>query len=304
MTLLRLSAIAGGLFFKGGRPMIYVGVTGWGDQDSLYQAGTNSGSKLKQYAGHFPIVEVDSSFYAIQPQKNVERWVKDTPPSFQFIVKAYQGMTGHQRGEIPFQSKEEMFIAFRESLEPYQTADKLAMVLFQFPPWFECTRENVNYLRWCKEEMKGLPLALEFRHQSWFSPQFHDKTISFMTSQNWIHSICDEPQAGSGSIPTVLKPTNKEATLVRFHGRNLHGWQKPSAGNWREVRYLYRYNEKELSEWADHIKALHTQSKDVYVLFNNNSGGDAADNAKQFIQLLDLDYEGLAPRQLDFFDHL
>jgi uncharacterized protein YecE (DUF72 family) len=284
--------------------MIYVGVTGWGDHDSLYQSGTNLGSKLKQYAGHFPIVEVDSSFYAIQPQKNVERWVKETPTSFKFIVKAYQGMTGHQRGEIPFPSKEEMLDAFKDSLQPYQMADKLAMVLFQFPPWFECTRDNVNYLRWCKEEMSNFPLALEFRHQSWFSAQFYDKTLSFMENENWIHSICDEPQAGRGSIPTVLEPTNKEATLVRFHGRNIHGWQKPNAGNWREVRYLYRYNEAELKEWSDHIKALHKQSKDIYVLFNNNSGGDAADNAKQFIQLLGLNYEGLAPRQLDLFDNL
>ncbi len=42
-------------------------------------------------------------------------------------------------------------------------------------------------------------------------------------------------------------------------------------------------------------------SKDVYVIFNNNSGGDAADNAAQFIDMLHIEYEGLAPRQLDLF---
>lgn len=133
--------------------MIYIGVTGWGDHDSLYTAGTTPSDKLKEYAGHFPIVEVDASFYAIQPKRNVEKWLRDTPESFQFIVKAYQGMTGHQRGEIPFESKEDMFDAFRLSLEPYQQANKLAMVLFQFPPWYDCNRENVDYLRWCKQQM-------------------------------------------------------------------------------------------------------------------------------------------------------
>ena len=231
----------------------------------------------------------------------MEKWIKDTPASFQFIVKAYQGMTGHQRGEIAFDSKETMFLAFRDSIIPFSVANKLAMVLFQFPPWFECKRENVDYLRWCKEQMNGLPLALEFRHQSWFAPQFHDKTLTFMEKENWIHSICDEPQAGLGSIPTVLKPTNSEKTLVRFHGRNQHGWKKPNSGNWREVRYLYRYNESELLEWSQHVINLNKGTKDVYVLFNNNSGGDAADNAKQFIELLGVEYEGLAPRQLDFF---
>src|SRR5690606_22604300 len=176
-----------------------------------------------------------------------------------------------------------------------------AMVLFQFPPWFDCKRDNVDYLRWCKEQMNDLPIALEFRNQSWFTPKYYDKTLTFMEQQNWIHSICDEPQAGIGSIPTVLHPTSKEKTLVRFHGRNAHGWVKPSEGNWRDVRYLYLYNDQELAEWADKIKTLSEQSKSIYILFNNNSGGDASDNAKQFIQMLGIEYKGLAPRQLDLF---
>ncbi|WP_449537450.1 DUF72 domain-containing protein [Ferdinandcohnia sp. Marseille-Q9671] len=282
--------------------MIYIGVTGWGDHDSLYTTGTSPGDKLKEYAGHFPIVEVDASFYAIQPKRNVEKWVRNTPQSFQFIVKAYQGLTGHQRGEIPFQSKTEMFDAFRLSLEPYQEASKLAMVLFQFPPWYDCKRENVDYLRWCKHQMGDVPVALEFRHQSWFLPQLRDKTLQFMETEGWIHSICDEPQAGSGSIPTVLHPTNDKLTLVRFHGRNVHGWTKPKEVNWRDVRYLYRYNKDELLQWKLRIEELKEQCETIYILFNNNSDGDAADNAKQFIEMLEIEYHGLAPRQLDLFN--
>ncbi|MCA1031608.1 DUF72 domain-containing protein [Bacillus timonensis] len=281
--------------------MIYVGVTGWGDHDSLYTAGISSVDKLKEYGGHFPIVEVDSSFYAIQPKRNVERWVKDTPTSFQFIVKAYQGMTRHLRGEIPFETNESMFSAFIQSLQPYIETNKLAMVLFQFPPWYDCKRENVDYIRWCREKMGDIPVALEFRNRTWFSEKYYDRTIQFMENENWIHSICDEPQAGVGSIPTVLVPTNLEKTLIRFHGRNVHGWRKPAEGNWRDVRYLYRYNELELNEWVKHIRELQRSSKDLYVLFNNNSAGDASDNAKQMIDLLGIEYDGLAPRQLDFF---
>ncbi|GHH97634.1 DUF72 domain-containing protein [Neobacillus kokaensis] len=281
--------------------MIYIGVTGWGDHDSLYPNLTSSRVKLKEYAGHFPIVEVDTAFYAIQPQRNGLKWVNETPESFQFIVKAYQGMTGHQRGEIPFASNQEMFQAFKESLEPYIQTDKLAMVLFQFPPWFDLRKENVNYLRWCKKEMNDIPCALEFRHQSWFIPKYRQQTLSFMKEEQWIHSICDEPQSGEGSIPTVLETTSFEKVLVRFHGRNVYGWQKRNAENWREVRYLYRYNEQELAEWGAHVRTLAESTKDVYLLFNNNSGGDAADNAKQMMELLHIEYEGLAPRQLDLF---
>lgn len=281
--------------------LIYIGVTGWGDHDSLYPDQMSPRDKLKEYSGHFPTVEVDNAFYAIQPKRNAAKWVNDTPSSFQFVVKAYQGMTGHQRGEAPFANKQEMFQAFKESLEPYIEASKLAMVLFQFPPWFDCKRENVEYLRWCKNVMGDLPCALEFRHQSWFTPRFRYHTLDFMSEEKWIHSICDEPQSGAGSIPAILEAIDSEKLLIRFHGRNMHGWQKRQAENWREVRYLYRYNQQELQEWANIIRKLAKESANVYVLFNNNSGGDAADNAKEMIDLLDIKYEDLAPRQLDLF---
>jgi uncharacterized protein YecE (DUF72 family) len=281
--------------------LIYIGVTGWGDHDSLYTGQIAPRDKLKEYAGHFPIVEVDTAFYAIQPKRNAEKWVNETPDSFQFVVKAYQGMTGHMRGEIPFNNRQEMFKAFKESLEPYIEVNKLAIALFQFPPWFDCRRENVDYLRWCKAEMRDIPCALEFRHQSWYASKYRQGTLDFLKSEKWVHSICDEPQAGEGSIPAVLDTIGSEKVLIRFHGRNFYGWQKKTAENWREVRYLYRYNQDELQEWAANIRSLTKECKDVYVLFNNNSGGDAADNAKEMIDLLDIQYEDLAPRQLDLF---
>jgi uncharacterized protein YecE (DUF72 family) len=281
--------------------LIYIGTTGWGDQEILYPTATKSREKLAVYAAHFPTVEVDASFYAIQPLRNVEKWVLDTPSSFQFVVKAYQGMTGHQRGDIPFDSHKAMFAAFKDSLQPFLIHQKLAMVLFQFPPWFDCKKENVDYLRFCKTEMGKIPCALEFRHQSWFYPQFRDRTLRFMIDENWIHSICDEPQSGIGSIPTVLEPTNSDTVLVRLHGRNVHGWQQRKGVDWREVRYLYHYNKEELQEWVKNIKQLQKGCKNIFVLFNNNSGGDAAANAKEFIQLLNIEYTNLAPKQLDLF---
>ncbi|MFD2444509.1 DUF72 domain-containing protein [Bacillus sp. CGMCC 1.16607] len=281
--------------------MIFVGVTGWGDHNTLYPGKISPRDRLSVYAAHFPIVEVDTSFYAIQPVKNAEKWVLETPDSFQFVVKAYQGMTGHQREGIPFENKKEMFKAFKESIQPYLTHQKLAMVLFQFPPWFDCKKDHVEYLRFCKKEMGEIPCALEFRHQSWFYPELKMKTLDFMRTEGWIHTICDEPQAGQGSVPVVLASTQSDSALVRFHGRNVHGWQKQKGIDWREVRYLYRYNQTELAEWAVKIRYLHESCRNIYVLFNNNSGGDAADNAKEFIQLLNIEYTNLAPRQLDLF---
>jgi uncharacterized protein YecE (DUF72 family) len=280
--------------------MIRIGVTGWGDHDSLYPDGTSPKDKLEAYSGHFPVVEVDSSFYAVQPVKNYERWVSSTPKDFSFVVKAYQGMTGHSRGKVPFDSVKQMFEAFIQSIQPVISSGKLEMVLFQYPPWFDCKKENVQILRYAKELMGDIPLALEFRNQTWFREEMREKTLRFIDEEGWIHTVCDEPQAGNGSIPIVMY-TTEEKTLVRMHGRNVYGWNNSGQPNWREVRYLYRYNQSELLEWKERIQMLAAQTQNLTILFNNNSGGDAADNAKQMIDLLDIQYDFLAPRQLDLF---
>lgn len=290
-------------------PLLLIGLTGWGDHDLLYPPKTKSAEKLAMYSRYFPVVEVDSSFYAVQPKERFARWVADTPEGFSMVVKAYQGMTGHLRGKPYYAEEDAMYGAFRDSLEPVVAAGKLKAVLFQYPPWFDCTRDNVRILREAKLRMGELPCALEFRHQSWFTPELKDKTLSFMREQGWIHSICDEPQAGAGSVPTVLEPTDPALTIVRMHGRDPSGWQQSGAPNWREVRYLYRYNETELAEWSHHIAKLREQTAQICIIFNNNSGGDAAANARQLMAMCGLQAPPLAalpsddePEQLTLFE--
>ncbi|UUI03932.1 DUF72 domain-containing protein [Oceanobacillus jeddahense] len=283
--------------------MIQIGLTGWGDHDSIYADDTKAHEKLQEYSSHFPVVELDASFYAVQPIHNMEKWVRETPANFQFIVKAYQGMTGHDREgkENPFEKKAEMFQAFQESIEPLQRAGKLGAVLFQFPPWFDCRKENVNYIRYCKQQMNDIPVALEFRQQSWYEERFQQQTLDFMKQEGWIHAIADEPQAGEKSVPFVPVVTTKDKVIIRLHGRNVHGWNFSGNANWRKVRYLYEYNEKELTALAEEVKRLEKQCKEVIVLFNNNSGRHAAGNAKQFQKMLGIEFDGLASQQLGLF---
>lgn len=44
--------------------MITIGLTGWSDHDLLIE---KQSQKLEDYAKHFPIVEMDTSYYAIPP---------------------------------------------------------------------------------------------------------------------------------------------------------------------------------------------------------------------------------------------
>jgi uncharacterized protein YecE (DUF72 family) len=280
--------------------MIYIGLAGWGDHPSLY-TGAGSRHKLAVYSTFFPIVEVDSSFYAIQPERNYEKWVQETPDSFGFVVKAYQRLTGHDRGISNKGGIDTDFTNFRRSIQPLRDADKLRCVLFQYPPWFHCTKDHVSILRAAREAMGDCPVDLEFRHQSWFREEYREGTLAFLQEEGWMHSICDEPQSGEGSVLTVLRSTHTEGAVVRFHGRNKAGWNSSGQTNWRDVRYLYRYSEAELLEWKAQLIELQKHTRCLYVIFNNNSGGDAADNAQQLIRMLGVEYEGLGPQQLDLF---
>lgn len=283
--------------------MIYIGVTGWGDHPSLYDETVRSDQKLTAYSSHFPFVEVDSSFYAIQRESTYEKWVKETPETFHFIIKAYQGMTGHLRSKVSFDSKKEMFQAFKQSITPMLESGKLKAVLFQYPPWFQCVKPSVNLLRYTKKMMGDLPVAVEFRHKSWFTGPFKEQTLRFLQEHQFIYTICDEPQMGEGCVPFVSQATHEEIAFIRLHGRNKAGWIRGSRSGeeWRKVRFLYRYNDEELKELASSVLQLQKHVKDVYIAFNNNSGHDAVHNAKRLIELLNIEYEGLSPKQLKLF---
>lgn len=110
-------------------------------------------------------------------------------------------------------------------LEPLQTHHKLAMVLVQFPPWFDCNAQNIKYILYVRQQLQSFPMCVEFRHQSWFSDAFKEQTLAFLTEHEIIHAVVDEPQVKEGSIPLVNRITN-EIAFVRYHGRNRYGWTK------------------------------------------------------------------------------
>ena len=91
--------------------------------------------------------------------------------------------------------------------------------------------------------------------------------------------------------------------LFRSHGQNTKGWINQGK-SWRKTRTLYKYSSAELQDFCDQINALTPQPKELCVIFNNNSGKDAAPNALQLQKMLGVHFTGLAPRspeQIDLF---
>lgn len=66
---------------------IQVGTASWTDKSLItskrfYPRGCSSAeARLRYYAEHYPMVEVDSSYYAMPSLTNSEKWVERTPPA-------------------------------------------------------------------------------------------------------------------------------------------------------------------------------------------------------------------------------
>ena len=278
--------------------MITIGLTGWSDHPLL---GSNKKTTLEDYSRHFPFVEMDTSFYAIPPEKNIQSWMNKTPESFQFIPKAFQAMTKHKKWIDDFASEEMMFAAFLHRFKPMIEAKKVKAFLFQFPPYFGCTEANFQYLKNIRSWMRDNPVAIEFRNSSWFTSENTEYTLSFLREHNFIHTIVDQPQTPNNSIPMIADSTNHQLSILRLHGRNFKGWQGGNSMNWRSERTLYNYTKNELEDFATLAKSLESKSQEVALIFNNNSGGHAAKNAKELQAILQLSFSGLSPQQLDLF---
>lgn len=281
--------------------MITIGLTTWTEHPGLIGGETRK-VRLTEYAGFFPLVEVDTSFYGIPSSSTIEKWQSEVPENFQFILKANQLMTRHDEGkeEVDELTRMQVFRDFKKVIRPLVKAGQLKTILFQFPPFFIRSVVNFQWLERIRREMGDLPIAVEFRSPTWYQPAVVDDLMAYLTSINMTHVIADEPHNLSNGVPFVPTVTTPKLALLRLHGQNQAGWLDKSK-DWRGKRTLYHYSDEELAKFAEVVKTLADQAEEVCVIFNNNAGRDAAPNALTLKSQLNLEWHGLGPQQLDLF---
>ncbi|MCH4172398.1 MAG: DUF72 domain-containing protein [Lactobacillus sp.] len=278
--------------------MITIGLTTWSEHQSLLPEKKQL--TLVDYAGFFPTVEIDSLFYGLKTPAQVQKWADAVPDGFQFIVKATSAMTQHDKEPLAEAELSQLFKAYRGAIKPLVQAHKLKTILLQFPPFFKLTPANIRYLIQVRQLLPKLPVAIEFRNPTWYDQLYVGEMVALMQRLQFTLVAADEPQTQVNSVPFYPTVTNPKLGLFRLHGRNMAGWLNQDK-QWRGKRTLYRYNQQELLQFATAIKTMTQTAAEVCVIFNNNSGGDAADNALALQQLLGIEFHGLGPKQLDLF---
>lgn len=268
--------------------VIRVGTCAWSDHEEYYPRGVKPADRLAYYASHFPMVEVDSSFYHLQPPKWYAAWASRTPPDFVFNVKAYGAMTKHHRSPRPGEEDMgEVFRQFDASVQPLREAGKLKALHFQFPPWFTCSPANREYIAQCREYFGRDLFAVEFRHNSWFEGRVREETLGFLRQVGAVNVVCDEPQIGSGTVPAVVAVTDPRLAILRFHGRNANTWYMKAETT--AQRFDYLYSREELAQWVAPVQqVLAQEAEEVHLLMNNNRANYAVRNALDLMELLAL----------------
>jgi uncharacterized protein YecE (DUF72 family) len=280
-----------------------VGTASWTDR-TLIEAGwyppeANTPEKrLRYYASQFPLVEVDSAYYALPAEQTATAWAERTPAGFTFNVKAFRLLTQHPtpvkalpadlREAAAKTGKERVYLKdvdpevadqawkrFLAALEPLRGAGKLGALLFQYPPWFPISRASKEYILTCAQRAAPRRVCVEFRNYTWMSEKNQRETLDFLAEHKLAYVCVDMPQGYPSSIPPVVAATS-DLAVVRMHGHS-DKWTSPNISE----KYGYKYRDEELDEWAGKVRHLAGEAELTHVLFNNCYRDYAHVNAQQ-----------------------
>lgn len=294
---------------------IRVGTASWTDPtlvrdtDWYPRRSMSAEERLKFYASHFNMVEVDATYYFPPSEDLVGLWAQRTPDDFRMDVKAFALLTQHPArrdavwedvtkalpsehaekrsiylSHLPDEAADLAFERFSEALRPLYSAGKLGAVFFQFPKWFTNRRDNRRFLDSLKDRLPEYDKAVEFRHASWLSDDSRDKTLKQLENQGLTFVCVDEPQGFASSVPPVLAATS-DLAVVRFHGHNKENWE--AKGITPAERFRYLYSDDELSQWAPKVADLAESARETHAIFNNCYQDYGVRNAHQLAMLLD-----------------
>ena len=265
--------------------------------------------RLRYYASRFPLVEVDSTYYALPAERTAELWAARTPRGFTFDVKANALMTGHMTetsrlpkalrdalpaelaskrrisaSSLPAELRDEVWRIFLSALEPLRRSEKLGSVLLQFPPWFGPSRQNAAAILDATRRLDEGRAAVELRNGKWFEGRTAERTLRMLRDHGIPFVMVDEPQGHANSVPPVRAATSPKLAVVRLHGRRGETWSTPNVSV--QERFCYLYDRAQLAEWVSPIRDAARAAEEVHVIFNNCYANYGTTNALELAAMV------------------
>jgi uncharacterized protein YecE (DUF72 family) len=234
--------------------VIRVGTSGWqyGDwRGRFYPSGLPASRWLEHYAEAFATVEVNNAFYRLPERSTFAGWRERTPPEFVVAVKMSRYLTHIRRLREP----EEPVARFLDRAGAL--GSKLGPVLIQLPPSLRADPSSLDAV--LARFPSGVRVAVEPRHDSWFVPAIREVLSARGAALCW---------ADRGSRPITPLWRTAAFGYLRLH----EGRASPRP----------RYGRRALRSWVARIASAYEADEDVFVYFNNDTGGAAVVDATAF----------------------
>ena len=234
---------------------MFAGTSGWAYptwKPGFYPGGTSAKRFLNYYASKLNAVEVNYTFRKLPTQAMLEGWMAETGADFRFCFKAPQGITHFKR----LKDCDESLALFFKAIEPARAAGRLGLVLFQLPPNFKLNVERLAvFLAAAADAAQGVPLAFEFRHESWFCEEIYALLR--------MHAVA------------LCVAMNDELETPEVH-------TAPTHTSFR-LRHTGGYKPARLKDFAKKMSAL-AADRTVYTFFKHEDEPTGALNATAFLQ--------------------
>ncbi|MBZ9796949.1 DUF72 domain-containing protein [Mesorhizobium sp. ES1-4] len=234
-----------------GKQAFFIGTAGWGIPTRYRQDFPQPGSHLERYSRHFPIVEIDTSFYKPHRRETYERWAGAVPEHFRFAVKVPKAIT-HERRLVDCGDLLESFLRQVEGL-----GGKLSVLLVQLPPSLPFEPDVASGFFDMLRKRTQARLVCEPRHASWFEPE-----AEALLADRRIARVAADPAA----VPTAAVPG---------------GWPGLAYFRWHGAPRVYYsdYDAESLDRISRQVEAAAASGAEVWGIFDNTAAGNALGNA-------------------------
>jgi uncharacterized protein YecE (DUF72 family) len=238
-------------------PQFFIGTSGFSYsswKNAFYPADVPSSKWFEYYCTRFNTVELNNTFYRFPRVATLQRFYERSPDDFIFSVKAHKIITHTRRMKNAREKVDEFLSVVHEGLR-----EKAGPVLFQLPPSFKYTEENINLI------LESVPQnnlhIIEFRNETWWNR----KVIKMLNDNNLTFCNASYPK-----LPEVFYKTTDQFYL-RMHG----------------VPELFK-SSYSLPELKKAFKNIPEGVKNVFIYFNNTMFKAGYSNALTMLELAGL----------------
>jgi uncharacterized protein YecE (DUF72 family) len=212
------------------------------------------------------VVEIDSTFYAIPPERTVKSWAERVPEHFVFTCKLPQVITHERR----FAGCHDVLQTFTDRMR--ELGAKLGPILIQCAPDFT-PQQGKPFAEFLESLPRDLRFAVEFRHPAWIRRRVLDllreRGVALALSdgkwipREWLLKLCEQPTA--------------DFAYLR--------WMGPDRAI-TDYSHLQYDRSAELDAWAAMIPVLQGQVREIYGFVNNHFAGHAPASVRMLQQRL------------------